>query len=81
MTDVFDAARQIKQRPATVADRVDKADPKPAPRPVARKNPTVSAKEALKGESVGSKGERSFGAPLGTEQERQRQNQSTDSNN
>ena len=81
MTDVFDAALLIKQRPASVADKLDKASPAPTKPPVSRKNPTVSSAEALKGERVGTEGECSFGAPLGTEQERQRRNQSTDSNN
>ncbi len=69
-----------------VEGAVDDADPTPKAgvksSKVVRRSNGVTVAQALKSERkpASDEGARSFGAPLGTESERQREGQSTDSN-
>ena len=67
MTDVFDVAALVKQRPASVADKLDKIEPETAPKPAggAPSRKGVTTEQAKRTERRPTKGEgsRAFGAP------------------
>lgn len=83
--DIFDTRRRLAQAGASVADKIDRADPPPAatgPSKTVVRSSGVTVSQALRSErpAAQDEGVRSFGAPLGTESDRQKQKdaQSTD---
>lgn len=83
MTDILDVRRLLVQRGPSTEDKLDRADPPPAatgPSKTVVRSSGVTTAQALQSERIAKadEGVRSFGAPLGTEVERQKARQTTD---